>query len=128
MRHLIALTAVLMMAISAFGAVTPERLIGVISGWPAESRFRVVIATRLALGVIFILGARRCRVPAVIYAVGALTVVAALVLLGLGGARVDAMIQWWSHRPPLLIRAWCLVGVLLGMLILSSARRRTSSP
>jgi len=127
MRHLIALTAVLMIVISALGVAAPERLLAIIAGWSADRRLHVAVGTRLVLGVIFLLGARSCRVPSVIYAFGVLAVLAAMVLLGLGSVRLDALIHWWSLRPPLLIRAWCLVGVLLGMLVLSSARRPTGS-
>jgi|SRR5882762_26076 len=124
MRHLIGVTAVLMITISALGVATPERLIAMVAGWPMDTRFHVAVGTRLVLGVIFILGARACRFPAVIYAVGVMALAAAILLLCLGGTHVDALIQWWSRQPPLFIRAWCVVGVLLGMLILSSARRR----
>ena len=127
MRHLIALTAVLMIVISALGVAAPERLLAIIAGWSADRRLHVAVGTRLVLGVIFLLGARSCRVPAVIYAFGVLAVLAAMALLGLGSVRLDALMHWWSLRPPLLIRAWCLVGVLLGMLVLSSARRPTGS-
>jgi len=127
MRHLIALTAVLMIVISALGVAAPERLLAIIAGWSADRRLHVAVGTRLVLGVIFLLGARSCRVPAVIYAFGVLAVLAAIVLLGLGSVRLDALIHWWSLRPPLLIGAWCLVGVLVGMLVLSSARRPTGS-
>ena len=127
MRYVIALTGVVIIAISALGVVAPESLVTVIAGWSADRRLLVAVGTRLVLGVIFILGARSCRVPAVIHAVGVLAVLAAMVLLGLGSARLDALINWWSQRPPLLIRAWCLLGVLLGTLVLSSARRPTGS-
>ena len=38
------------------------------------------------------------------------------------GNPVDAIIEWWSRQPPWLIRTWCGVGVLFGMLVLSAAR------
>ena len=124
MRYLIALAAVLMMAISAFGIVTPEHLVTIVSGWPTDTRLHVAVGTRLVLGLIFILGARSCRFPTFIYAVGIIALVAAVVLILLGGARVDALIQWWSQQPLLFIRAWCALGVLLAALILYSALRR----
>ncbi|HYV58292.1 MAG TPA: hypothetical protein VE911_12135, partial [Candidatus Nitrosopolaris sp.] len=89
MRYVIALTAVVMIAISALGVVAPEGLVTVIMGWSADRRVLLAVGTRLVLGVIFILGARSCRVPAVIHAFGILAVMAAVVLFGLGSARLD---------------------------------------
>jgi len=75
----------------------------------------------VVLGVIFLLGASRCRVPAIIYGIGILALAAALLLALLGEPRVDALITWWAQQPALAIRAWCALAALPGVLILYAA-------
>jgi hypothetical protein len=121
MRYVVALIAVLMIAICALGVVAPERLVAVVTGWPPDTRFDVAVGTRVVLGLIFLLSASRCRLPAVIYGVGILALAAALLLVLLGEPRLDALINWWSQQPALAIRAWCALAALLGVLILYAA-------
>ena len=121
MRHLVALAALLMIALCALGVVAPALLVGVVTGWPPDSRFDVAVGVRVVLGVIFLLGASRCRVPAIIYGIGILALAAALLLVLLGEPRVDALITWWAQQPALAIRAWCALAALLGVLILYAA-------
>ena len=121
MRYIVALTAVLLMGISAFGVVAPERLAAVVVGWPPESRLYVAVGTRLVLGVVFLAGASKCRFPVVIYGVGILALAAAVLLMLLGEPRLDALIHWWAEQPALAIRAWCVLAALLGALVLSAA-------
>jgi hypothetical protein len=124
MRYLVALIAVLLMGISALGVVAPERLVAGVVGWPPESRLYVAVGTRLVLGVVFLTGASKCRLPAVIYGVGILSLAAALLLVLLGEPRLDALIRWWSEQPALAIRAWCVVGALVGALLVYAALPR----
>jgi len=121
MRYIIALIAVLLMVISAFGVVAPERLAAVVVGGSPESRLYVGVGTRLVLGAVFLAGASRCRFPAVIYGVGILALAAALLLVLLGEPRLDALVHRWSELPALAIRAWCLLAALLGGLVLFAA-------
>jgi hypothetical protein len=125
MRLVVVLAGVLITAVSLLGALVPERLVAFVASWPVDTRLRVAVVTRLLLGVVFLLAAPACRSPAIIRAVGVLAVAAAAVLVLLGGVRVDAMITWWSGQPRPFIRIWCVVGVLLGALVLSASRPRT---
>ena len=127
MRYVVAAIAVLLIAISALGVLAPERLVAVVSAWPRDTRLNVAVGTRLVLGVIFLLGASACRFPAVIYGVGILALAAALLLELLGEPRVDALVHWWCEQPALAIRAWCVLAVLVGGLILIAALPRTRS-
>ncbi len=121
MRYVVALAAVLVVAVCALGVVAPARLVGVVTAWPPDTRFDVALGVRLMLGVIFLLGASRCRVPAVIYGFGILALAAALLLVLLGEPRVDALVSWWTQQPALAIRAWCALAGLLGLLVLYAA-------
>jgi len=127
MRYVVAAIAVLLIAISALGVLAPERLVAVVSALPRDTRLYLAVGTRLVLGVIFLLGASACRFPAVIYGVGILALAAALLLVLLGEPRVDALVHWWCEQPALAIRAWCVLAVLVGGLILIAALPRTRS-
>jgi hypothetical protein len=127
MRYVVTAFAVLLIAISALGVVAPERLVAIVSGWPPDTRLYVAVGTRLALGVIFLLGASECRFPPAIYGIGVLSLAAALLLVLLGEPRVDGLVRWWCQQPALAIRAWCVLAALLGALILYAALPRARS-
>ena len=116
MRYLVALTALLLIAISAAAVIAPEHVLSVILSWPSETRFHTAVGIRFILGLTFLLGARSCRSPMIVYAIGVVAFVSAVGLVGLGSGRVDAIIQWWSARPPFLTRVASLGGVLIGAL------------
>jgi len=120
-RYMVAVIAVLLMAISAFGVVAPERLVAIVMGWPPDTRLYVAVGTRLVIGLVFVTGASKCRFPVVIYGVGILALAAALLLGLLGEPRLDALIHWWSQQPALAIRAWCVLAELVGALVLYAA-------
>jgi hypothetical protein len=130
MRYVVAIIAVLLVAISALGAVAPERLVAIVTGWSPDTRLYVAVGTRLVIGVAFLVGASKCRFPAVIYGLGILAIAAALLLVLLGEPRLDALIHWWSQQPALAIRAWCVLAGLLGGLVLYAAlsRARADEP
>jgi hypothetical protein len=120
-RYMVAVIAVLLMAISAFGVFAPERLVAIVTGWPPDTRLYVAVGTRLVVGLIFVAAASKCRFPAVIYGIGILALAGALLLVLLGEPRLDALIRWWSQQPALAIRAWCVLSGLVGALVLSAA-------
>jgi hypothetical protein len=121
MAYVVAVAATLLIAIGALGVVAPEQLVAIVSAWPPDMRLSVGVGIRLVLGVIFLLGASRCRFPAVIYGIGILALAGALLLVLLGEPRVDALVRWWLGLPALAIRAWCMLATLLGALILYAA-------
>ena len=127
MRYVVAAVATLLIAISGLGVLAPERLVAIVSAWPPDTRLYVAVGARLVLGVIFLLGASACRFPAVIYGVGVLALAAALLLVLLGQPRIDVLVRWWCELPALAIRAWCVLAVLVGGLILVGALPRARS-
>jgi len=62
-RYMVAVIAVLLMAISAFGVVAPELLVAIVPGWSPGTRLYVAVATRLVIGLIFVAGASRAAFP-----------------------------------------------------------------
>ena len=60
----------LTLTISAWGLIAPESLVAFVASWPSDTRLYVAAGTRLVIGLIFIAGASKCRLPAVVYGVG----------------------------------------------------------
>lgn len=121
MSYVVAAIATLILAIGALGVVVPGQVVAVLSSWSPDTLVAVGIATRLAIGVIFLLAASRCRIPAVITGIGILALAGAVLLVLLGEPRVDALVQWWTQLPTLAIRAWCALSALVGALVLYAA-------
>lgn len=127
MSYVVAAVATVLLAIGALGVVAPGPLVSIVSAWPPDTLLAVGVAARLALGVIFLLGASQCRIPAVIYGIGILALAGALLLVLLGEPRVDALVRWWAQLPTLAIRAWCALAALVGALVLYAALPARSS-
>src|SRR5262249_4957340 len=90
--------------LSALGMVVLGQVVAIVSAWSPDTFLAVGVGTRLAIGVIFLFGASRCRIPAVIYGIGILALAGALLLVLLGEPRVDALVHW-LQLPSLAIRA-----------------------
>ena len=121
MSYVVAAVATLLLALGALGMVVPGQVVAIVSAWSPDTLLAVGVGTRLAIGVIFLFGASRCRIPAVIYGIGILALAGALLLVLLGEPRVDALVHWWLQLPSLAIRAWSALAALVGALVLYAA-------
>jgi hypothetical protein len=119
--YVVAAIATLLIAIGALGMVAPGQLVAIVSAWPPQTLLVVGVGGRLAIGVIFLLGASTCRFPAVVAGIGILALAGALLLLLLGEPRLDALVRWWSQLPTVAIRAWSALAALVGVLVLYAA-------
>ncbi|MHC4603734.1 MAG: hypothetical protein ACYS6W_10445, partial [Planctomycetota bacterium] len=64
---------------------------------------------RLALAVIFLLGARECDITWVIVAFGILFLVGGLLIFILGPEKIRRIFDWYEKQPVLLLRVMSLI-------------------
>jgi len=118
MNYLVALGGLLMMASSVMAGLAPRKFVAAFTKLPPNLRFSLAFGIRLLLGVIFLLGAAQTALPTFVTIMGILALLAAVVVLLMGRARIDAMIQWWLRQSPAFMGAWALIGLILGALVL----------
>jgi uncharacterized protein YjeT (DUF2065 family) len=76
---------------------------------------------RLALAVIFLLGARECDITWVIVVFGILFLTGGLLIFILGPEKIRRMFDWYEKQPVLLLRAMALIALAIGAIIIYSA-------
>jgi hypothetical protein len=112
MRRFVVLFGLIIIAVGIFGMACPEQSLAVVLHWPAGVLLLVAVAVRVVFGMVLILAAPRCRFPRIMYAVGIAALIAALVIVLLGANRIQSVVQWWFHQPPLFVQS-VYVGVVL---------------
>ncbi len=75
---------------------------------------------RLALAVVFFLGARECRYPWVIFASGIIFLTGGVLIFTLGPKRVRWLLDWYEDQPMLVFRVIALVVLAFGAIIILS--------
>ena len=114
MASLVTLFGLIVAAVGIVGMARPAQLVAGMLNWRAAVLLAVAVAVRLVLGTVFILAARSCRLPRVMYALGIVALLSALVALLLGPDGVRSLVQWWSRQPSLVVRAMYAATVLFG--------------
>lgn len=114
----------LMVAVGLLGIVSPHSMIEMVIGWPTVVRFYLAVMTRIALGILFIFAARRCRLPWLIRVIGVIALVAGIVLFFLGAGRVDEIVRWFAARSELCIRSTYIATTLFGVLLVYAGAKR----
>ena len=116
MAFIVSILGVLITLMGVLGIANPQRLINLAEHWHGPTRFWIAILVRVVLGVVLLAVAPACRLPMFVRIVGAIQIVAALVILILRHARLDAFIRWWLIRPA-LIRFSGFVAIAFGALL-----------
>ena len=103
--------------IGLLGLANPRYIVDLVQFWRGPTRFRLAVGVRVVLGIVLLVVAPACRVPILVQCVGAISVVAAIVILVVGQKRLDAFIRWWLTRPSAVVRVSALFAFSLGVLL-----------
>jgi hypothetical protein len=76
---------------------------------------------RLALAVVFFVGARECRYFWVILAAGIIFLAGALLIFVLGPEKIRRILDWYQEQPTLIFRVIAVIVLVFGMIIIFSA-------
>jgi hypothetical protein len=96
----------------------PQKLMKLMPFFKVVKRIRIVGIIRLAIAVIFLLAASRCRWPVVIAVLGIITLICGVLSLTLKVKYVKMCIDWIEGRSEMAIRIMGGVVILLGLLII----------
>jgi hypothetical protein len=117
MNLIVVIVGWIVIGVSLFGIASPHSLIDIVLGWSPVGRFCFAIVPRIVLGVLFLWAAPRCRLPWLIYAIGAIMLIAGGVLFFLGSGRVEDLVHWMAARSELWMRSIYVVATLLAALL-----------
>ncbi len=115
---LVSLAGLGVAGIGLLGVAAPTKLTRLLGNWRVLIGFPVTLALRIVFGVIFVIAAPDCRLPALVRLVGFLEFGGAVVLLGLGAGRLERFGEWWLQRPSSFVRYWCLAAFAFGIVLL----------
>ena len=76
---------------------------------------------RLALAVIFLLGARECKHFWVILAFGILFLIGGVLIFILGPEKIRRILDWYQKQSALLLRVIAVIALAIGAVIIYSA-------
>ncbi len=76
---------------------------------------------RLALAVIFLLGARECKHFWVIFAFGILFLMGGVLIFILGPEKLRRILDWYQKQSVLLLRVLAVIALAIGAIIIYSA-------
>ncbi len=102
-------------ALSIWGIVVPERLVGMVTGVMARpAGMRIAVGARFLLGFALLVAAPESMFPTVFSVLGWVAIAAAIALPVLGRNYINSLLARAAAWPPLAIRTWLLVGVAFG--------------
>ena len=109
----------MIVALSVWGVVVPNRLIALVTGLMNRgSGLYVRIGSRVVLGVALIVAAPPARFPILFAVLGWISIAAAIALPLFGRARLGALLGWLERMPTTLVRLWLVYGVVFGAFLL----------
>ena len=118
LHYLVLGFGVMIVAMSAWGVMAPQRLVEVVTRvWSRPWSLWLAVGIRLLLGWVLLQVAPASRCPMALTVLGWVVIAAAVLLPLVGRERIGRVLAWGATQPQLM-RAWCAVGVVLGLLLL----------
>ncbi|MFZ2146792.1 MAG: hypothetical protein WAV28_06180 [Sedimentisphaerales bacterium] len=81
-------------------------------------RIYLAALIRIALAIVFFVGALECKYPKVIIAFGILFLLAGLLIIALGPERTRRILDWYENQPLLIFRVIAIVPMVLGAIVI----------
>lgn len=114
LQLLIVAVGVLIAGLGVWGLARPADFTAQVDRLRAPGPLWVLAALRLGIGAVFLLGAAGTRWPTFVQLLGAVAVFSGLITPLFAGERLRPWFDWWTTRPPAVIRAWGVAALALG--------------
>lgn len=116
--RIVAISAgIVIAAIGIAGIAMPSALLKFAQSLNTPAALYTVVAVRLMFGAVLVWVAPGSRMPRTVRIIGTVIIVAALLALGIGVERAEALLNWWSSLRPLFMRAWAGLALIFGVFI-----------
>lgn len=112
------LLGVFIVLVGAWGVLAPARITDFVRRFGSRGGLWFAAGIRLILGLALWFAAPQSRAPLLFQALGVVAIVAAVVIPLMGVDRFEALIEWWARLSAGAQRAWSLVAIVFGAVIL----------
>lgn len=99
----------------------PRRLKKMLASMSEGTRVYKITGIKFAFGILLLLNADKCHLAGFIKFVGFITTVGTALFFVLGKEKMDAYVNWWQKRSFPVIRAWAILTILFGMVLVYAA-------
>ncbi len=121
MSTAIRIIGIVIVAIGIVYVLKPSVMKRLFEFFKKGNRLYVAAPIRLALAVVFLIGARECRQFWVIFVLGILLLISGILVLLLGPRELVPMIEWFQGQSEILQRVVALIVLAVGVVIIISA-------
>ena len=121
MSTVIKIIGIVIVAIAIVYILKPGVMNRLFEFFKKGKRLYLAVPIRLALAVVFIFGASKCKQPWVMLVFGILLLISAILILVLGPNKLRPMIEWWQKQSDLFARVMALIVLAIGVVIIICA-------
>ncbi len=121
MKSLIALFGVLICLGGLTILILPEKFKNIMNRWTGQPRFLFAVIIRVVLGAILLSEAANLKFPLAMKIIGAISILAAVVLLLVGQERMDRFTDWWMKQSDKLLRVSSVLAIAFGAFFIYAA-------
>jgi len=118
MAMLIKLLGAVIVVMGFIFGIKPEVFQKYVKFWNSRKRIVTGGIISLLFGIIFLLSASSCRVPAVIIIFGLWAIIKSITLFVINEKKLNTYLEWWLKKP---LSVMCIVGIIsliFGILII----------
>ncbi len=114
----IAIFGIMIIALSAWGAIAPKTLVNIVlDAFNRPWGLYFAVGVRIALGALFVMAADETRFPGTFRFLGYLMLIAAALILVIGKQRLSRFMTWLQAKPPVVLRIWLIFGLAFGAFV-----------
>ncbi len=117
-KIIIALFGVLICLAGLTILIVPEKFKNIMNRWTGQPRFLFAVIVRVIFGAILLSEAANLKFPLAVKIIGAISILAAVVLLLIGQERMDRFIDWWMRQSDQVLRASSVLAIAFGAFLI----------
>ena len=112
------LLAALTLLVGAWGILAPSRIVDFATRFGTTGGLWFAAGIRVVFGLALWFAGPASRAPLLLQVLGAITLMAGVMLPFIGVDRFKALLDWWTKLSPTAMRIWCVFAVAFGAAIL----------
>jgi len=101
--------------------ILPEKFKNLMNRWTGQPRFLFAVIIRVLFGALLLSEAANLKFPLAMKIIGAISILAAVVLLLVGQERMDRFIDWWMRMADNVLRIWSVLAIAFGAFFIYAA-------